>query len=153
MIKDVHSIAQQGVETMWLVDVYGNRNEIRLEHCRTFEVKFTNISLILDGLMQSKRFNEFIKYYFKYERPPGHVYVERDVYQLLQEDGTPITDRSNWSISRGAVIEMSAIVRWRAPITQKNARCPACRSQKKSRSKGGWFEWKVLYMVVHWLLC
>jgi hypothetical protein len=129
---------------MCLVDVYGNRNEIRLEHCQTFEVNFTNTSLILDGLMESKRFTDFIKYYFKHERPPGHVYVERDVYQLLREDGTPVTDRSNWRISRGAVIEMSAIVQWHAPITQGNARCPGCGSRKKSRAKGGWYEWEVL---------
>jgi hypothetical protein len=129
---------------MCLVDVYGNTNEIRLEHCQTFEVTFTNIILILDGLMQSKMFNDFIKYYFRHQRPPGHVYVERDVYQLLQEDGTPVTDRSNWSITHGAVIEMSAIVQWVAPITQRNAQCPGCRSKEKSHSKGGWFEWKVL---------
>jgi hypothetical protein len=68
---------------MCLLDVYGNRNEIQLEHCQTFEVTFTNINLILDRLMRLQRFNDFIKYYFRHQRPPGHVYVERDVYQLL----------------------------------------------------------------------
>jgi hypothetical protein len=137
---------------MCLVDVYGNRNEIRLEHCQTFKVKFSTISLI-DELMQSKMFNGFIKYYFQHQRPPGNVYVERDAYQLLQANGTPVIDGSNWNISRGAVVEMSAIVRWQAPLDQTNARCPGCGSSRKSHSKGGWFEWKVLYMILCQLLC
>jgi hypothetical protein len=148
----MNSIIQQGVETMCLVDIYGNRNEIRLEHCQTFEVNFVNLSVILDELTEWKMFNGFIKYYFQYQRPPGNVYVERDAYKLLQADGTGVIDRSNWSISRGTVVEMSAIVRWQAPINQRNARCPGCHSKKKSRSKGGWFEWKVFYFIQHWLL-
>ena len=148
----MHSIAQQGVETMCLVDVYGKRNEIRLEHCQSFEVNFTNFKFIVDKLMESKMFNGFIKYYFQHQKPPGNVYVERDAYQLLQADGTGVIDRSNWSISRGTVIEMSAIVRWEAPINQTNVRCPGCHSRPKSRPKGGWFEWKVLYLIQHRLL-
>jgi hypothetical protein len=138
---------------MYLVDVYGNRNEIRLEHCQSFEVAFTNFSLMLEDLMQSKMFNDFIKYYFRRQRPPGNVYVERDAYQLLRADGAVVVDPSNWSISHGEVMEMSAIVRWVAPINQGVMRCPGCHSKEKACSKGGWFEWKVLYMTLYWLLC
>jgi hypothetical protein len=143
----MHSIVQQGVETICLVDVHGNRNEIGLEHCQTFEVDFTNFSLMINGLMQSKMLNDYIKYYFRHQRPPGNVYVERDAYQLLRADGAMVSDRSNWSMSRGEIVEMSAVVRWDAPINQRNARCPGCRSKEKSRSKGEWFEWKVLYLI------
>jgi hypothetical protein len=111
--------------------------------------KFAKSNLILDELMESKMFNDFIKYYFRHQRPPGSVYVERDAYQLLQADGTGVIDRSNWSIYRGVVIEMSAIVQWQAPLKQTNARCPGCRSREISRSKGKWFEWKALYLIQH----
>jgi hypothetical protein len=107
---------------------------------------------MLDELIQAKMFNGFIQYYFQHQRPPGNIYVERNAYQLLRADGIAVVDPSNWSISRGDIIEMSAIVRWQAPIKPGNERCPGCHSRKKSHSKGGWLEWKVLYLIPNWLL-
>jgi hypothetical protein len=83
---------------------------------------------------------DVIEVYFKHQRPPGTVFVERGDYRLVHGPRKSILDPAGWNLLNKVrlKVEMSMVLRRR---TDDKARCPRCRTRSDALSVSRWVVW------------
>jgi hypothetical protein len=83
---------------------------------------------------------DVISVYFRHQKAPGHDFVERGDYRLVQGTSKSIMGPMEWTrIEKvGLKVEMSIILRTR---NQAQATCPSCRTRFEGSAVDGWAQW------------